>query len=638
MNVGASLPFLRRSLLLAAALALFLGSGLTDPAARLAAQPAPAVDPLAPKPRPSAPQAAPEPQLPPGEVPYIRTARGPGWYVSFTKLAVAILLFWVWVAAASWISDDTVKYGHDSNKWNGAAVGSGIAGFLALVLIPIFWVGLPIAVLTTVVPLVMYVKFRNPPLPDYEQVFTKPHLRYWLATKLKLVGIKIQAELKTGEDLELLKYKPMGAKTPAENQTNLLTAKQSPAWAASQKVLDEGFQKKAQLLLMDLNQAAGAVVRYQIDGVWEQGESYDLATGMQIAAVYKRVAGLNAEDFRQKLTGTFGVQRGKESSTLTINSQGVQNGARVQVVLDDGGKKLDTLDQLGFSEENIKKIKEVMNAKQGLVLVSALPGGGLSTTYSAVLRAADRYVRTWVGVEDSAAPPEKKVENVEPTMYNSAAGETPATVLPKLIRLYPDCYACRNLTDPASIRILLGKEIAAENHVVCSAVRAREAAEAPLRVLMIQDQAGQRIAPGEFAPHLIGVVSVRLLRRLCTACKQSYDPGEQALQQMRLDPKQVKELFRTPIPTKPNEKIKLCEVCKGRGYQGRAAMAEVLVLNDHLRQVLATAPKLDVFRAEARKAGMKMFQEDGIRLIAAGVTSIEEVQRVMREAQPQQQG
>ncbi|HEY1064621.1 MAG TPA: hypothetical protein VGE52_00865, partial [Pirellulales bacterium] len=116
-------------------------------------------------------------------------------------------------------------------------------------------------------------------------------------------------------------------------------------------------------------------------------------------------------------------------------------------------------------------------------------------------------------------------------------------------------------------------------------------------------------------------------------CKEAYEPTPQMLAQMRLAPNSVKNFYRVPTPD-PNideKKRKICEKCSGRGYRGRVAMTEILEMTEPLRQLLATTPRLDALRNEARKAGMKNLMDDGIRLIAEGVTSLEEVSRCLKE-------
>lgn len=564
---------------------------------------------------------------------YIR--RDPGLAFSLSKLGFLVAMFLLWVGTTTWVSSDAQKQNQNWTRWNLITFGAG-AGVLAFAFVfPWFWVSMPIVLAAYIAPLAFYIRARNANLPPHEQVMTAAHIRYWLAKRLKPLGIKIQAELKSPEDLEPVKFKPKGAADAASNQTNLLTARRSPAFAKSLDVMVTALQNNASLILIELSQQGGAV-RYLIDGLWEPGDTLDATTGVALAGVYKQIANLNPNEHRQKLSGNFGAVYQKTEVNMQITSAPTQTGARVILVFDDGGKKLESLEQLGFGEESIKKIKEMFTQPQGLILVSAPPAGGQSLTYNGVLRAADRYIKSWVAIEDKQIP-ERKVENVEPTFYDSAAGETPVTVLPKLIRLYPDCYACRHLPDAQTVRMLLGPEIAGENHVVLSAVRAKEAVEAPLRVLMLQDATGSRIAPTELAPALLGSINVRLVRRLCTECKEAYEPTQQMLQQMRVPVKQGEQIlfYKPPVinPADPKAKQKICKKCNGRGYLGRAAMAEVLVMTPAMKQALASTPKLDVLRVEARKAGMKTLQEDGIRLIAAGVTSIEEVTRVLKEGQ-----
>jgi type II secretory ATPase GspE/PulE/Tfp pilus assembly ATPase PilB-like protein len=210
------------------------------------------------------------------------------------------------------------------------------------------------------------------------------------------------------------------------------------------------------------------------------------------------------------------------------------------------------------------------------------------------------------------------------TTYSSAAGETPVAVLPRLIRSYPDVIIVRDVPDLETLTTLCGQVEA--GRMVMISVRAREAVEALLRVLML------KMPPAEFAAVVTGVLNTRLIRKLCEGCKEAYAPSPEVLKQLGLPAGRVENLYRPPtVPIDPKKPEVVCEQCNGIGYYGRTAIFELLTIDDSLRSVLASTPKLDVLRQAARKAKHRSLQEEGVLLVARGITSIQELARVLKQ-------
>ncbi len=253
----------------------------------------------------------------------------------------------------------------------------------------------------------------------------------------------------------------------------------------------------------------------------------------------------------------------------------------------------------------------------------SMPAGGLTTTMDMVITHADRFMRSFVAVADENSR-DREIENVPVTTFASAAGETPATVLPRLIRTYPDVIVVRDVADLETLTMLC--EQVEMDRFVMTSVRAREAVEALLRVLML------KIPPAEFASVVTGVLNVRLVRHLCEACKEAYPPPPQVLKQLGLPAGRIENLYRPPTtPIDPKHPDVVCEECNGIGYFGRIGIFELLVVDDDLRQVLATTPKLDALRLAARKAKHRTLQDEGVLLVARGITSIQELARVLKQ-------
>jgi type II secretory ATPase GspE/PulE/Tfp pilus assembly ATPase PilB-like protein len=365
----------------------------------------------------------------------------------------------------------------------------------------------------------------------------------------------------------------------------------------------------------------GVAVRYQIDGVWHDLEPRERETADPMLAVFKKICNLDPEDRRNRQEGVFSAEHeGRNYNTLLI-SQGTKTGERAIVTFTSDKLTVRQLADTGMREKMMDQIREITGRDQGYLLLSAMPGGGLSTSLHGVLKSTDRLMRDFMALEDEADP-EEEVENVEVHTYNASAGETPDDHLPKLIRKEPNVIVVRDLHNAETVRIL-SKE-ATKGRFVISTIRAKEAVEALLRVLLL------KVPAEDFAPAITAVLNVRLARKLCEECKQAYTPPPELLKKLGLPAGRIKAFHRPPVP-QPDEKPIDCKACGNIGYVGRTGIFELLVVDDQIRAALRKQPKLEVLRQVAKKSGHRSLQDEGLLQVVRGVTSLPELKRVLSQ-------
>lgn len=543
--------------------------------------------------------------------------RGPGFYLSWIKLAAAWIVFIAWVATADWLNADAQRHRLNFALWNPLMVFPFAAALLAFWFIPYYAAGIALLVLAWVVPSLVYVVQRNGKVEAHERVLTPDHLRFVAAERLRPLGIKIQAQRKRSDEIgPPIKLVAQGGATPADDNARYFTARNLPGFLPAKELIYDAITRRADSIMLDYT-AQAVSIRQQIDGVWHNGDTRDRENGDAILAVLKTLAALNPNERRARQQGKFTVQQEKLKWVVTIATQGTQTGERVVTQFDDNSARFQKLPDLGMREKLIEQVKELLGERRGIVLLSAPPKGGLTSLTNAVLGSSDRYTRSFVAVED-VQKPEKPIENIPVTTYDSKAGETPLTVLPKMARLYPDVIVCRDFVSGETVDFLCGQT--EEDRLVVAGIRAKEAVEALLRVLTL------KVPPARFAPVVLGVINTRLIRKLCETCREAYQPPPNLLQQLRIPAGKVEAFYRPP-----QQPEQVCPDCGGIGFLGRTAIFEILVMNDHLKTVLAKTPKLEILRQEARKQGMRGLQEEGILLVAKGVTSLQELMRVLKE-------
>jgi type II secretory ATPase GspE/PulE/Tfp pilus assembly ATPase PilB-like protein len=543
-------------------------------------------------------------------------------FFSWLKLGLLWLLFLIWVKSADWVNRDSQIFNMGYGKWNPIIFFPFIALFLLLFfLVGHYWIalgGVFVAYLATYVP---YVVTRNKAVQLHEKVFTAEWFRYEFAELVGKVGWKIEherkAEYEKGAAVDLM---AIAAKDERDNQANLITARQSPGYIFVKELIADMVDRRSDRAILDYTQQA-VVVRQLIDGVWHNSEGRDRESGDVMLAVMKTLANLNASERRKKQEGKIGAKYKDHAFICPITSQGVPTGERVSVQLLGGFQRsFKHYDDLGMRSKLAEQWAALMARDKGLLVIAAPPEGGLTTLTDVSLMETDRLLRDFAAIEE-VSHRERELENIEVTTYDAAKGETAATVIPQLVRKYPNVYVLRDFSDPEAAKLLIN-EARDDDRLVITTVRAKDAAEALLRLLQ------QKVPHRDFSQIVTAVLCTRLIRRLCDACKVAYAPSPDLLKKLGIPAGKVEALYRTP---KAEEVDKPCKECGGLGMKGRIGLFELLVVDDKVREVLLKQPKLDLLRKAARLAGMRTFQEEGVLLVAKGVTSLAELQRILKE-------
>jgi len=539
--------------------------------------------------------------------------RGPGGYLSWLKIAAYWLVFLAWVRTTDWAHTDAYQHKLPYVRWNAILVGSFVAALVLLWLLPWFWLGFPVLLAAYGGPLAAYVHFRNNELDPSQRVLTPDHFRFLLSHKLAKVGVKIAAERPDPHEVGPVKLLARGGPSPADDNVRLLAARQAAGYNRARLLLAAGLARRATALMLDWGGEAVAV-KHMIDGVWLEADPLAIEDARAAIDALKVLAGLNPSRPQGREEGRFALEFESERFQGTLACVAGASGTRAVVQWEGRPARFADFDALGMRPKMQQQLQELLGRSSGLVLFSAMPASGLRTTVDVTLRSMDRMVRDFAALEDESRR-YAEVENVPVTTY--AGPEQVNEVLTRLLRTEPQVVVARDLINADMVRVLA--KHAQSERLVLTTIRAKDAVEALPRVLALKAPAA------DVAASVTAVLNQRLVRKLCDQCKEAYSPPAQVLQQLGIPPGRISAFYRPPEAAE-----KPCRACGGTGYVGRTAIFELLVPDDGFRRLLGSGAKLDALREAARRAGTPSLQEEGIVLVAKGVTSVPELIRVLK--------
>ena len=566
---------------------------------------------------------------------------GPGSYFSPIKLALYVLVFFIWVATASWINADQERLRRENRETFNLVylLLYGVAG-TAIFFIPLFWVAFSLIVLICFVPSLTYVVIRNQSLPPGEQVLTGEHLWFLFARGMGKVGVKIQhgqrLSYQSGPPVEL--EPTTKGVDPQKLQAQLILARNDPGYNLLRENIHEAVESRATAMMFDFTPEQ-TKIRHQVDGTWldlvpiprKLGRSREKDVYEEMLEAVKKLIGGKPEDRRSKQAGEFRAIVGnpKKKSTLKkfdieVKSQGTPTGEAAIFQFQAQTVPFKSLDEIGVRPEMQPKILEQINGKKGIVIVSAPLAHGLRSSMTVYAKVGDRFTRDVASVEDVNGAGEP-IENVIPGLYDSTKGETPMKMLPDLLFRAIAVIFVRDMSAPDTVKTCC-EALEQDDRLFITMVRAKEGVETLKRFLSVNYPA-QKIVP-----HINSTICQRLIRKLCPDCKEVYTPEPKILQQLRLNPSQVQQLFRkrTPLPPHEDAKRGICMTCHGVGYFGRTALFELLMVSEAVKALLLANAEPAAIRQQFNKEGQQTFLHEGIRLLLKGETDIDELSRVLK--------
>jgi type IV pilus assembly protein PilB len=353
-------------------------------------------------------------------------------------------------------------------------------------------------------------------------------------------------------------------------------------------------------------------VRFRVDGVLHEVMHSPKNIQGGLISRLKVMADMNIAERRVPQDGRISMRVGGKSLDLRIASLPTVWGEKVVIRVLDKSSALMPLEQLGFLEESYKKFELSFRRPYGAILVTGPTGSGKSTTMYATLNIVNDEDRNIITVED---PVEYRLPGVNQIQVNPKAGLTFASALRSILRADPDIVLIGEIRDKETATIAI--EAALTGHLVLSSLHTNDA---PAAI--------SRLAEMDVETFLISsaidcVVAQRLARQLCERCKEAYVPEKAELSAAGYPEWQwpdIGELYRAAG----------CSACSNTGFRGRLGLYEVMPMSEELERLTVERASADQMKAVAVEQGMITLRDDGLAKTIMGLTSIEEVARVVK--------
>ena len=532
---------------------------------------------------------------------------GLGQYIAIWKVAVFTGGFVLWAWVGTWVNRDVRAVRTNRTFWNNVYFWTGVGAFLTWFLLPApFIVALSLFLAVWLTTSVTYVMHRNARVPRDQQVLTPEHIKYVLTRKDNKRVKEQRLTFITSNDNAL----PMPARQEAEYA----------GWAAAETLLYELTMRRVSVAEL-LPTSENYRLTYVVDGMAASAGERERADMEEAITYLKAVGGMEVKDRRRPQSGYFNVRMDNETVEWRLQTAGSTRGEQLRLRRVEEAGLLD-LEALGFNAGPLEKMQEVIGAKEGVMLICGPKQSGVTTTLYAIMRKHDAFTMNLHTLEMDLLT---DLENItQHVVEQENSDRTTARQLQSVLRGDPDVVLVGFCGDREMAKV--GTQAAREGKKLYYGLTEPSVFHA------LQSWMKMVGRPEAVAETLLGVTNQRLLRKLCLECRQAYVPDAKLLRRLNLPVDKIKQFFRPgEVEYDKRGHPLVCEQCQGTGYYGRTGVFETLLLTEGLRKLIQENAPINAMREQYRKDKMLYLQEEALRKVIDGTTSIQEVLRVTTE-------
>lgn len=344
-------------------------------------------------------------------------------------------------------------------------------------------------------------------------------------------------------------------------------------------------------------------VRFRVDGKLHLAKTFPKSAQAAVVTRIKILADLDIAEKRIPQDGRCDFRVKDKVYNLRVSILPTVHGEKAVIRILDKMNFLVPKEQLGFTPENLQKFDQLLSNPNGIILITGPTGSGKSTTLYTMLSELNKISDNIVTVED---PVEYMIDGLNQVQVNTKAGLSFAGALRSFLRQDPDIIMVGEIRDSDTVDVALRAAIT--GHLVLSTLHTNDAVSSISRLI------DMGVPPYMIAVALMGVISQRLLRRLCPLCAETYTPQEHELKYLGI-----------PDGDYTFKKAKGCPMCNETGYKGRIAVHEILLINKGHRDLIARNASVNEIQDYSFKTGMTTLKDECIKLLMNGITSFEEV-------------
>ena len=384
-------------------------------------------------------------------------------------------------------------------------------------------------------------------------------------------------------------------------------SKRSPIVRVVDLIVYEGLKRRASDLHIEPT-AKDLTVRYRIDGVLHHGLSLPKVNQSAILARLKIMSGMNITEFRVPQDGRFKIKFEDREIDFRVSCLPANFGEKIVLRVLDRKSLSFGLEHLGFSHMPLEVFEESLKAPFGIILVTGPTGSGKSTTLYSIISRINQPDKNIITIED---PVEYQLEGITQIQVHPEIQLTFATSLRSVLRQSPDIIMVGEIRDSETADIAIKASLTGQ--FIFSTLHTNNSIGAITRL------ADMGIEPFLIASSLIAATAQRLVRKLCSNCKEKYEIDPMILQKMKFPADKTREFYRAIG----------CPQCNRTGYRGRVALMEVLSIDDTVKQmIIKRSSEEDIAQYVIKNRKFTYLKEDGFSKCTEGTTTLEEVLRV----------